>query len=212
MTRAAGKTRIVMKFGGTSLADVERIQAVAARVKREIDAGHDRLENAIDYEAVAEKIRGLVGAGHINHYNSTGTLLEQLNTTSASSEETGMCFDGAGNLYTSNFSAGNMSKFNNAGGLLIHPWAGPFSLRPESCVADATGNTVYTFSNLNVYKSTNYAGSWSALPTAPITTGAIRGVGVAKSNGSVLGVVPKYIETWPASKSVIAAPPPLYGT
>ena len=29
MTRAAGKTRIVMKFGGTSLADVERIQAVA---------------------------------------------------------------------------------------------------------------------------------------------------------------------------------------
>ena len=32
----------------------------------EIDTGHDRLENAIDYEAVAEKIRGLVGAGHIN--------------------------------------------------------------------------------------------------------------------------------------------------
>ena len=32
----------------------------------EIDADSDRLENAIDYEAVAEKIRGLVGAGHIN--------------------------------------------------------------------------------------------------------------------------------------------------
>ena len=32
----------------------------------EIDAASDRLENAIDYEAVAEKIRGLVGAGHIN--------------------------------------------------------------------------------------------------------------------------------------------------
>src|SRR5215475_14351605 len=41
MTRADRKTRIVMKFGGTSVADVERIKAVAARVKRELDAGHE---------------------------------------------------------------------------------------------------------------------------------------------------------------------------
>jgi aspartate kinase len=41
MARAAGKTRIVMKFGGTSVADVARIKAVAARVKRETDAGHE---------------------------------------------------------------------------------------------------------------------------------------------------------------------------
>ncbi|MBM3581354.1 MAG: aspartate kinase, partial [Alphaproteobacteria bacterium] len=33
--------RIVMKFGGTSVADLERIRAVAARVKRERDAGHE---------------------------------------------------------------------------------------------------------------------------------------------------------------------------
>ncbi|MBA4040703.1 MAG: aspartate kinase, partial [Sphingobium sp.] len=32
--------RIVMKFGGTSMAGTERIRAVAARVKREVDAGH----------------------------------------------------------------------------------------------------------------------------------------------------------------------------
>ena len=31
-----------------------------------IEAGSDRMENAIDYEAVAEKIRGIVSAGHIN--------------------------------------------------------------------------------------------------------------------------------------------------
>ena len=31
-----------------------------------IDSDDDRLENAIDYEAVAEKIRGLIAAGHIN--------------------------------------------------------------------------------------------------------------------------------------------------
>ena len=41
MARAAGKTRIVMKFGGTSVGDVARIKAVAARVKRETDAGHE---------------------------------------------------------------------------------------------------------------------------------------------------------------------------
>ena len=32
----------------------------------EFDSGADRLENAIDYEAVAERIRAIVGAGHIN--------------------------------------------------------------------------------------------------------------------------------------------------
>jgi aspartate kinase len=33
--------RIVMKFGGTSVADIGRIRAAAARVKRERDAGHE---------------------------------------------------------------------------------------------------------------------------------------------------------------------------
>ncbi len=33
-------SRIVAKFGGTSVADLDRIRAVAARVKREHEAGH----------------------------------------------------------------------------------------------------------------------------------------------------------------------------
>ena len=33
--------RIVQKFGGTSVADLDRIRAVAARVKAEVDAGHE---------------------------------------------------------------------------------------------------------------------------------------------------------------------------
>src|SRR4051812_35846744 len=32
--------RLVMKFGGTSVADVQRIKNVARHVKREVDAGH----------------------------------------------------------------------------------------------------------------------------------------------------------------------------
>jgi aspartate kinase len=33
--------RLVMKFGGTSVADIERIRSVARHVKREVDAGHE---------------------------------------------------------------------------------------------------------------------------------------------------------------------------
>lgn len=33
-------SRIVMKFGGTSVADLDRIRNVAARVKKEVDSGH----------------------------------------------------------------------------------------------------------------------------------------------------------------------------
>jgi aspartate kinase len=58
MTRAAGKTRIVMKFGGTSLADVDRIKAVALRVKREVDAGH---QVAVVVSAMSGTTNQLVG-------------------------------------------------------------------------------------------------------------------------------------------------------
>jgi len=58
MTRAAGKTRIVMKFGGTSLADVDRIKAVAVRVKREVDAGH---QVAVVVSAMSGTTNQLVG-------------------------------------------------------------------------------------------------------------------------------------------------------
>src|SRR6202453_5371016 len=33
--------RLVMKFGGTSVADIDRIRNVARHVKRELDAGHE---------------------------------------------------------------------------------------------------------------------------------------------------------------------------
>ena len=35
--------RIVMKFGGTSMAGIERIRSVASRVKREAEAGNEVL-------------------------------------------------------------------------------------------------------------------------------------------------------------------------
>src|SRR5215813_856732 len=34
-------SRLVMKFGGTSVGDIERIRNVARHVKREVEAGHE---------------------------------------------------------------------------------------------------------------------------------------------------------------------------
>ncbi|MDA0704694.1 MAG: aspartate kinase [Proteobacteria bacterium] len=50
--------RIVQKFGGTSVADIERIQAAALRVKAEVDAGN---EVAVVVSAMAGATNQLVG-------------------------------------------------------------------------------------------------------------------------------------------------------
>jgi aspartate kinase len=49
--------RLVMKFGGTSVADIDRIRNVAQHVKREVDAGH---EVAVVVSAMAGKTNELV--------------------------------------------------------------------------------------------------------------------------------------------------------
>ncbi len=50
--------RIVMKFGGTSVANIERIRNVARHVKREVDNGH---EVAVVVSAMSGKTNELVG-------------------------------------------------------------------------------------------------------------------------------------------------------
>jgi PKD repeat protein len=68
---------------------------------------------------------------------------------------------------------------------------GVFITRIAQYGGDTTGNTVYTFSKSKVYRSTNYAGSWTALgTTGMLASGAqIRNVGVAPTNSNVVGVV-----------------------
>jgi len=50
--------RLVMKFGGTSVADIDHIRNVAQHVKREVDAGH---EVAVVVSAMAGATNQLVG-------------------------------------------------------------------------------------------------------------------------------------------------------
>ncbi len=49
--------RLVMKFGGTSVANIDRIRNVAQHVKREVDAGH---EVAVVVSAMSGKTNELV--------------------------------------------------------------------------------------------------------------------------------------------------------
>ena len=110
------------------------------------------------------------GNGMIDVYNSTGVFIQTLDTTSGSREQTGMCFDALGNLYATSFTNRTMSKFNNSGSLLVHPWGGPFSNYPESCVVDASGN-IYTgevdgTETLRKFDANgNLLGTWNPLTT-----------------------------------------------
>jgi aspartate kinase len=60
--------QIVMKFGGTSVADIERIRAVAARVKAEVDKGH---QVAVAVSAMAGVTNQLV-----NYVDATARLAD----------------------------------------------------------------------------------------------------------------------------------------
>ncbi len=80
-----------------------------------------------------------VNAGNVNHYNSAGVFIETLNTGQGG-YTTGMAFDGGGNLLVTNFSAGNITKFNNTGAIVPpNPFTSP-GAAPESISFDASGN------------------------------------------------------------------------
>ncbi|MBI2529429.1 MAG: DUF11 domain-containing protein [Candidatus Rokubacteria bacterium] len=91
-----------------------------------------------------------VPRGEVRHYSSTGTPRGSLVTSSGSIEETGMCFDAAGNLYTTNFDARSMSKFEPTAGGRDEDFAGSFiglgdpsgvtRGAPSSCVVDSSQN------------------------------------------------------------------------
>ena len=66
----------------------------------------------------------------------------------------------------------------------------PFSTRLALGEADATGNTVYTFANTVVYKTVNFATSWTAMPMTGFPAGyTIRQINAAKSDPNTVAVV-----------------------
>lgn len=67
----------------------------------------------------------------------------------------------------------------------------PFRTVLSRWAGDATGNTVFTFSNTKIYKTTNYATSWTALGVAGLPTSGLylRGVAGAKTSASIVGAI-----------------------
>ena len=67
----------------------------------------------------------------------------------------------------------------------------PFNTGITTWEGAANADTLFTWANAKVYKSINYAGSWTAMGVTglPTTSFFIRGVGVAASNVNVVGIV-----------------------
>src|SRR5205085_3715631 len=82
---------------------------------------------------------GAIGNGQVKHFDPAGNLLETLDDTTGSTYTAGMCFDASGNLYVTNFSTGNVSKFDNSGNLVSAAFLTGLS-NPESCVRDVAGD------------------------------------------------------------------------
>ena len=72
-----------------------------------------------------------IGSGQIAHYDHNGNLLETLNSGQGG-YTTGMAFDAAGNLLSTNFSAGNITRYDSNGNIIApNPFVSPGS-EPES--------------------------------------------------------------------------------
>ncbi|HLZ23951.1 MAG TPA: hypothetical protein VKQ30_17705 [Ktedonobacterales bacterium] len=76
----------------------------------------------------------------IQHYNSSGTLLDTLHTTTGAAFDTGMCFDSSGNLFATNFGDNSITKFDNAGNVVSARFVSGINADPESCLFDKSGN------------------------------------------------------------------------
>ena len=110
-----------------------------------------------------------VGNGAVSQFSPTGTLKNTLQTTSASSEETGMCFDSSGNLFVTNFEAGTMSKFDSSGNLIAADWH-TFPGSPESCVLNNAGDIFVGGGGLSsIYEFTDSGTSGTLVNSWPVT-------------------------------------------
>ncbi|MFI5364735.1 MAG: proprotein convertase P-domain-containing protein, partial [Candidatus Binatia bacterium] len=82
-----------------------------------------------------------VGNGQVKHFDRNGNPLQTLDTTTGSEVTAGMAFDAAGNLYVTDYSTSEISKFDPSGNLLAANFAPSVTFStPESIVRDAANN------------------------------------------------------------------------
>lgn len=84
-------------------------------------------------------VMGAVGSGSVKQFDPNGTLKNTLVGT-PSTYTAGMAFDSAGNLYVTDFNAGNVDKYDTNGTFLGAFISGLGSNNPESLAFDSAGN------------------------------------------------------------------------
>ena len=100
------------------------------------------LASVLTLPAMAGFITGNVfvgaGNGQVFVYSQTGTLLQKL-SSGLSSETTGMALDASGTLYSTNFEANAIVKYDSNGNK-IGTFGSGFNSHPESILFDKSGN------------------------------------------------------------------------
>ena len=88
--------------------------------------------------------------GKIGHYTNAGVSVGPLlDSTHGASKSTGMCFDSSGNLFSAQFQANTLSKFNSAGSLTAANFGSGYNQGPESCEVNALGQILIGQANGN---------------------------------------------------------------
>ncbi|HWC16556.1 MAG TPA: PKD domain-containing protein, partial [Terriglobales bacterium] len=80
-----------------------------------------------------------VAGGKVMQFATDGTLQRTMDT-GLGGTVSGMAFDSAGNLYATDFTAGNISKFDPKTGTLLGTFGSGFNCQPETIVFDGAGN------------------------------------------------------------------------
>jgi streptogramin lyase len=113
-----------------------------------------------------------VGAGKIKHFTPAGTLIETFDSTTGSSETTGMCFDAAGNLYATMFETNTISKFD-PNGVLIKANFTTTTQTPESCQINKAGDLLVGNTGGHIQRYNASTGALLQTYNTPIRTGWI---------------------------------------
>jgi hypothetical protein len=117
-----------------------------------------------------------VGNGRIKEFTPAGALVATYDTTTGSSETTGMCFDAAGNLYATMFQAGKVSKFDPNGVLINGSFISGLP-NPESCQVNKAGDLFVGLAGAAQIRKFN--ATTGALITAYTTTSSTGWIDIA---------------------------------
>jgi len=109
------------------------------------------------------------GNGQVKHFSPSGTLLDTLDTGTAATYTTGMCFLSSGDLLVTDFNSDEISEFSPAGNLVTSTWATVPSTA-ESCTVDAHDNVYVGGPGAAAIYEFNSSGT--LINTFPVTGGS----------------------------------------